>query len=206
MKDIQINFPNSPENLKLPDPELKEYYQQIQDRVLWLDFEINENILALSKLILRYNKEDEGNNIPVEKRKPIKILIYSLGGDAHLTIHFIKLIEISKTPIYTYNMGIAFSGAFYILIAGHKKFALKDSFALYHSGSGGTAGTYEQTLAQMNEYKMIQKVLETHFLAKTKVDKAIFNKQKKTEWYMDSSQQLKNGVADAIIENINDLV
>ena len=64
----------------LPDPELLMFYKNLANREIWLESEISIDTLELNKLILNFNKMDAG--IPVEERKPIKIYIYSYGGDA----------------------------------------------------------------------------------------------------------------------------
>lgn len=145
-------------------------------------------------------------NIPIESRKPIKLLIFTYGGDVFPTNNLIDIINISKTPVYTYNMGNALSAGFQILISGHKRFCLENSRALYHSGSGGTSGTYEQTQAQMKEYERIIKIFENNVLTKTKINSNIFKKNKTKEWYMNSTEQLEYGIVDEIVKDINDLI
>lgn len=76
--DLQIHLPPDIENLALPAPELVTYYRNLSNRTIWIDFEIDESCLEIERLILQWNKEDEG--IPVEERKPIKLLIFSPGG------------------------------------------------------------------------------------------------------------------------------
>lgn len=138
---MQIAIPQDVDNLQLPSPELLTYYRNLEDRVIWIDDGIDESVLEVSKLIMRFNKED--TNIPIKDRKPIKLLIYSYGGDGNVCFSLLDIIALSKTPVYTYNMGIAMSAGFLILLAGHKRFCTKYSTALAHSGSGGTSGTFE---------------------------------------------------------------
>lgn len=201
---IVFNLPEGVENLKLPDPNLVEFYKNLDERILWIDFTIDEALLDISKYILRYNMEDK--DIPIEMRKPIKLLIFTHGGRVDATFNLIDIMEMSKTPIYTYNMGNAMSAGFQILISGHKRFCLKRSTALYHSGSGGTQGTFEQTQAQMKEYKRINSVFEKDTLAKTKIDSKTFAKNKIKEWYMSAEEQLHYGVVDEILGDINQIL
>ena len=76
--DLQIQLPPNLENLSLPAPELVTYYQNLNNRTVWIDFEIDESCLEVERLILHWNKEDEG--VPQDQRKPIKLLIFSPGG------------------------------------------------------------------------------------------------------------------------------
>ena len=102
------------ENLKLPDPSLKQFYEDLDERIIWIDDEITEgNTIPVTKAILRWNKEDK--DIPIEERKPIKILIFSPGGDLYTTLALVDIMLLSKTPVYTYNMGIAMSGGLLLI-------------------------------------------------------------------------------------------
>lgn len=77
--EIFVTLPQDVENLKLPDPSLRDYYLDEQDRIYRLDHELSDVDLALVNMILKCNKEDKGKNI--EERTPIKVLINSPGGD-----------------------------------------------------------------------------------------------------------------------------
>ena len=41
MDSIMLEIPKDVSNLQLPDPELLTYYKNLEDRVLWVDSEIN---------------------------------------------------------------------------------------------------------------------------------------------------------------------
>lgn len=132
----------------LPDPELLRYWDNIKNRTLYLESDIDgQMITSFSKMIIAWNREDELNNVPIEDRKPIKLMIYTYGGEVDATLHLADIIKLSKTPVYTYNIGLAMSGGLYLLICGHKRFALESSQALFHLGSGGVQGTAEQVKA-----------------------------------------------------------
>lgn len=205
LEKIAINLEKALDNGALPEPELLEYYKGLEERTIWIDYDIDESLLEVAKQIIRINREDAKNHIPVEKRKPIKLLIYTYGGDCGAMFALIDAIEMSKTPVYTYNMGKALSAGFQILISGHKRFCVSHSTALYHSGSGGTMGTYEQTEAQMNEYKRLVALMQENCLSKTRIDKKLFAKNKAKDWFMSSKEQLEYGVVDAIITDIDEI-
>ena len=192
-------------NAQLPDPDLLAYYDQLENREIWLDSQVNISTLTISKLIMHFNKVDSRNNTPIEERKPIKIFIYSYGGEVAACFNLVDTIQLSKTPVYTYNMGVAMSAAFVILLAGHKRFALPRSTALVHSGSGTTQGTFEQTEAQMKDYKHSVEVMRNYVLSRTTIDQKTFNKNKNTEWYLYIEDQLKYGIVDEEIKTLENL-
>lgn len=134
------------------------------------------------------------------------MFIYTCGGGVEEIFHITDIIELSNTPVYTYNMGLALSAGLDLLISGHKRFALKNSKALYHSGSAGVSGTAEQVQSQTEQYSKQLEVLNVRILKKTKISKELLKKKKKTEWYISGEEQLKLGIVDTIITDISDLL
>lgn len=196
-----VAIPESIENLQLPNPDLLTYYKDEQDRVLWIEGEIGDGLFELSKMILRYNKEDK--DIPVEGRKPIKIFINSPGGDLDSTLAFIGLMNISKTPIWTIDACWAYSAAGLILMAGHKRYALPNTECLIHSGSGQLGGSYEQTKEQMKNYNYLVDKMRDFILSKTKIDQKLFKKNSQKDWYIYDNDMLELGIVDEIINDLD---
>lgn len=201
---MQIMLPTNLENLQLPSPELLTYYRNLEDRVIWIDYGVDETILEVSKLIMYFNKLDK--DIPVEQRKPIKLLLYSYGGDGQACFSLLDVIALSKTPVWCINMGVAMSAGLLILLAGHKRFCLKNSTALAHSGSGGASGTYEQTEAQMKDYKRFVDTMRNYIIERTNIDTKTLNKYKTKEWYLYAEDQVKFGIVDKIIDDIDEIL
>ncbi len=191
-------------NLQLPDPDLLTYYKDLQNRTIWLDDEVTMSSIDLGKLILHWNREDAG--IPVEERKPIKFLLFTPGGTLDSCFNLISIISLSKTPVYTYNMGLAMSAGFLLLLAGHKRFTLDNATALMHSGSGGTKGTYDQVQAQQEDYKhsidYMYKFIEGH----TKLTKKMLTKMKKDDTYFYADDMIEYGIVDKVIDNIDEIL
>lgn len=204
LDNVTIAIPSNLDNLQLPSPELLTYYRNLEDRVIWIDYGVDESILEVSKLIMYFNKLDK--DIPAEERKPIKLLVYSYGGDGNACFSLLDIISISKTPVYTINMGVAMSAGLLILLAGHKRFCLKNSTALAHSGSGGACGTYEQTEAQMKDYKRFIDTMRNYIIERTNIDIKTLNKYKSKEWYLYSDDQIKYGIVNKIIEDIDEIM
>lgn len=191
----------------LPNPALYSYYKNLNNRVIWLNDEIyRESIVPLVKNIIFWNKEDEDNKISISDRKPIKIMINSYGGEIDATFQMIDIIKLSKTPIYTYNMGVAMSGGFFILISGHKRFALPSSQALCHQGSGAFEGEAETIKSHTAQYNKTLAKLFEHVASRTKISKDLLNKKKKTEWFINGDEQLQLGVVDAMVTDFSELI
>jgi hypothetical protein len=60
-------------NLQLADPNLVNYYADLENRIYWLNDEITQYTFDLVQYITRWNREDK--NIPIQDRKPIRIFI-----------------------------------------------------------------------------------------------------------------------------------
>ena len=204
MPDLLVAVPRAVENLQLPNPELLQFYQDEKDRTIWIEGEIDESLFEVSKLILKYNKEDKG--IPVEDRIPIKLFIHSPGGNLDETLAFTALMGISNTPIWTINAGWAYSAAGLILMAGHKRYALPNSQCLIHSGSGGVGGSFEQAEAQMKNYKDLVAKMREFILSKTTIDPKLFKKKNASEWYISTEEMLANGIVDQIVTNLDEIL
>lgn len=200
MSELQIVIPSNAENLQLPDPDLLTLYQETDRRMLWIDFEINEALLGISKKIIQWNYEDK--SIPIEDRRPIYIAIFSPGGDIYSTLNCIDIMLSSKTPIVTINMGLAMSCGFWLLLAGKTRYALSHSTALAHQGDGIVGGTFSQTKEATKNYERQIEELESYTISKTKIPTDLFEMQREKDWYFSAEEQVKYGVVDAIIDDI----
>lgn len=187
--------------MQLPAPELVSYYRGACNRTFYVDEEIDVSLIEISKEIMEINRADK--DTPVEERKPIWVFIYSYGGELDAAYSFIAVMEASKTPVYTVNMGVAMSAGFLILLGGQKRYCMKRSRALYHSGSADIQGTYEQIETNTDSYKKMVKDMREYIMSKTKIDTRLFNKMKSKDWYISDEEQVQYGICDAIVENLD---
>lgn len=190
-------------NLQLPDPELRQYYLDQQDRVYWVDDEINDNLLELVKMIIRCNKEDVDK--PIEERRPIKIFISSPGGETQAMWSAMCAIQTSKTPCWTINFSYAYSAAAELLIAGHKRFALKGSTTMIHRGScfiGGEQSVVESTQKYM---KAMEQKYQDFLLSHTRIDPKVYKKKASSDLFYDEHEALENGIVDCVVENFEEI-
>lgn len=203
---MRITIPNNLENLQLPSPELLMYYKNLNHRVIWLDTHVDEMWLEYERQIIEWNREDKG--IPIEERKPIKLMFFSYGGQIDINYSFIDLIQKSKTPIWGVNMGQACSAACFIFIACHKRFAMPRSSFLIHQGGvdGGFSGTYEQVVAAIMEYQRQMDELGKYLIEYTNITQEILDERFASEWYLTALDAIELGVADKIIEDIDEIM
>lgn len=172
------------------------------NRHLYLNTIDNDIADAMENFIRFFNKEDEENNIPVEKRKPIKIFIDSTGGDLMGTLTIIDAIRLSKTPILTINTGQAYSGGFFVFIAGHKRISYPNASFLFHEGSTGTVGDANKFNNWADFYKKLLNRLKEITLMYTDIPREEYEKHQKDDWWFFAEEALKMGVCDEISEGL----
>ena len=201
---LDFFIPKDVPNYNLPDPVLLRKYTDIKDRIWWVDGEIEyTDIIELVKFIQAINREDR--DIDADNRKPIRICIFSNGGDLVATYMLIDVMKASKTPIYTINMGEALSAAAVILMCGNKRFAMKHSRSLIHSGSGGLQGDFDKMEAAMDDYKALVGQLKDIVMSNTTIPANVYSKKRSKDWYQNSEDQLKFGIVDAIVESLDEI-
>ena len=195
--NVLVGIPETTANLQLPDPTLRDYYRDEQDRVFWVNEQIDASLLDLVKMIMRCNKEDK--DVPVEDRVPIKVFIDSPGGDVLVLWTVIKAIELSKTPVYTINYCTAYSAAAEILVAGQKRFSMPGTQTMFHRGSnffGGEASVVEST---RKHFDKLEDKLRDFLLTHTNISPKAYKKNASSDIYYDENDCLKFGVIDEIL-------
>ncbi|MBQ2641138.1 MAG: ATP-dependent Clp protease proteolytic subunit [Lachnospiraceae bacterium] len=209
MKKLQdelmaITVPMGLENMELPDPSLLTFYRNIEERTLWIDSDVDESTVEYGRLILQWNRDDKG--LPVEERKPIKIMFFSNGGDLDVNNSLIDVIKMSKTPVYGYNMGKACSAACFIYMACHKRYVMPNATFLLHKGSAAFDGNFEEVAAHMQEYQRQIDGLCAYIMANSKIDKSTLDENIWGEWYMTAEEAVKYGVADRIVTDLDEVI
>ena len=200
LEQMQIELPSS----ALPEPDLVSFYRLLQDRKFYLDGEIGQATMMLQRLIILCNKEDVG--IPVEKRKPIILYIMSYGGDLDYMYMLIDTINLSQTPIYTVNIGVAVSAASLIFMSGHKRFMTPFSKVLIHEGSAKLEGDAVKVMDASEDYKKSLKQMKEFIMAKTEIPKQLLFKKRSNDWTLTADECLTYKVCDRIITTLDEVL
>lgn len=204
LNEILVGIPESAANMQLPDPQLRDYYRDEQDRIFWLNDNVENCAEDLIKMIMQCNKEDKGK--PTEDRQPIKIFIDSCGGDVTFMWSIINMIEISKTPVWTINYCTAYSAAAEILASGHKRYALPGSHVMVHLGSCAYSGDTANVESTKKYFDSLTKKTVDHLLNRTKIEPKMFKKKTITDWFFDENQAFELGVVDQVITNLDEIL
>lgn len=203
LENLLISIPESVANLQLPDPDLRNYYLDEQDGVYWLDSQIDDTTLGLTKFIIRCNKEDKDK--PIEERQRILIMIDSPGGSVEVLGSIIGAIKISKTPVHTCCYCTAYSAAADLLACGHKRFALPMTNIMFHAGSACYQGSQNDIDKAKKFFDKVGKRITDEVNSKTKFDNKFIKKLKTDDMYMNEEEALQLDVIDEVIESFDAL-
>lgn len=196
LDQLMTEYLNNTSELKDLD-NISERYDTI-NRVLLLNG-IDEAVGdAITHLIIMWNMADKG--IPVEERVPIKLFIDSSGGDLTSALMMADAITLSKTPVYTINMGTAYSGGLLVFVTGHKRYSFPSASFLFHEGSTSLgsidagkfknyAGYYSNLIDRMKNY----------IIKNTKVDEELYKEKSRDDWWFFVDEAIELGFCDEII-------
>ena len=191
-------------DVNLPDPDLLYYYNMMDNREIFVNFDIDENLIVNSYDIIKWNKEDK--NIPIEERKPIKIFINSDGGCLNSILNLIDTIKLSKTPIITIGMGKAYSAGGLLLMAGHKRYIFRDTTFLLHDGSSGLFGNVAKLADGFQFQQKLEERVKEYVLENTKIDSDLYDKNYRRDWFMLSDEIIEYKIADSIITDLDEII
>jgi ATP-dependent Clp protease protease subunit len=200
----EIVWPVLPQNAnwQLADPSLVNFYSDLENRTYWLSDEINNYTFDLVQYIIRWNREDK--DIPVDQRKPIRIIVDCPGGHLSVSETVSNIIKMSKTPVYGIALGYVASGASVIYLSCHKKFALPNSVFVLHKGScSGVSGTYDEIVAFARDYEKQMETLINFYIDNTKYTEEEIEENIQTDWYIRTEEALQKGIVDELITNID---
>lgn len=192
MEEIKKQF-----NFDYSDHYLIENEEQ---RRMWLNDSICDDVIDdYAYMIFKYNREDR--DIKVDDRKPIVLYLNSPGGSVTSGFALIDAIRLSKTPVYTVNLGICYSMGFLIFLAGHKRFAMPHSTFLMHDGSSGAFWESTSKLRDRVEFEtdVMEKKTKEYILSRSGLSEKEYAEKYRMEWYFYAEEGKKHGMVDVII-------
>ena len=192
-------------NYDLVDPSEYTYWKARQNRTFYIDYELNESFdaIELGKAIIQMNMEEK--DIPEESLQPIYIYIFSPGGDGWQCSALCDIIEASRIPIVTVNMGIAMSSGFLIFLAGKRRYAFRQGTFLVHNGELSVSGTMGQVDDFFTSHKKDLVRMKEYILSHTTIDEKTYNKNKAKDWYLKADEAEKFGICK-VVSSFNEIV
>lgn len=182
----------------LIDPKAMLDTFDIRDRAIVINDMITEETAErVVRLIRFWNAVDIGEEEPI----PIQIFIDTEGGDLFASLSIVAAIELSMTPVVTYNMGKALSGGFLILIAGHERYAAPYATYLFHEGMNANVADAHKFLQEASYYKYQLNLIKQIVLSKTKISEKLYNSHKKDDWWFGNETAIKYGVVKKVMDS-----
>lgn len=168
------------------------------NRRLIINDEINNNLLeSICLYILKYNQEDK--DVPEDKRKPIWIILNSVGGVVNFGMGLIDCIKHSITPVYCLIIGMAASMASYIPMVCDKSYIFPNSTICIHDGQTGIMQTSRKANDIMNFYNKCDERLAELVYANTSITKDFLDGIADREYYMFPEEAKEFGIVDTIV-------
>ena len=194
--DVDIDFEEVLESGGMLDQLL--YYNDLQQRKLFLNTKVSPVSCAeIIKHIIQFNADDE--DIPAEDREAIRLYIMSDGGDVDAGYALIDVIENSETPVYTISVGYVYSMAFMISLAGHKRFATKNTRFLAHDGFSVIGESMSKIHDRMEFQKQLDERDKQYVLKNSNLTEEEYDAKLRVDWYMLADEAKQHNFVDCII-------
>lgn len=153
--------------------------------------------------LIAINDYDEAMSVVTTYQpEPIEIFINSGGGSATAGFAIIGAMEMCKTPIVTYGVGIVASMALGIFVAGDVRIAHRFCRLMFHPVAYGEEGFIQDHLDSIKEVGTMQEMYNSLFLDRTKFTKEMMKEisEKKQNFFFSAKKAVKLGIADEIIK------
>lgn len=194
--DIEIDFDKALTDGGMVDEIF--YLKDLKQRKLFLNSEIDQFTIAdVAKHIMQYNREDFGME-PAD-RKPVLLYVVSNGGEVDSGFELIDVIQSSKTPIYTINLGYQYSMGFLIGLAGHKRFATRNAKYLMHDGSNFVYNSGAKAQDQMEFNRKVEERVKQYIISRSNLTSDEYDSKLRVEWYLFADEAKEKGFVDYII-------
>lgn len=194
-------------NIKLPDPTLLDYYKRLKRREILINQEIDDGIIEWTQEIIEWNREDKDIE-DISQMTPIKIFINSNGGSLNAIMELITICNLSRVPVMAIGMGKCYSAGGLLLMGITKgnRYILSTTEALIHDGNmSGYGGDTGKAIDDLEQTKKNEEKVKKFILSCTNISEDLYDKNYRKNWWLDSSEIIKYGLADHIITNIEEL-
>ena len=158
-------------------------------------------------MIKFWNKIDETEQVPIEERKPIKIYFLSPGGDLEIEEAIVSTIRLSKTPVWGIGMGMVASAASLIYLSCSKRYALPNTYFIFHQGScTNMSGSYDAVQSAMEDYKRSVEKLTVFYIENTDYTEEEVRSKITHDWYIYLDEAKEKHIITDIVDNIDDIL
>lgn len=169
-------------------------------RKIWIADIIEGAGTEAAAMIQFWNHVDDCDRIPADERRPIVIYINSNGGDLDETFCIVDAIRMSITPVYTVNIGCAYSGGAMIAVSGHRRYCYKHATYLFHEGSVANVSGDAHKFRNFGEfYKKRVEQIKDLIVESTSITEDEYEEKRKDDWWFTAKEALSYGMVDYIM-------
>ena len=162
-----------------------------------------DNIADTVDAVIRFwNNYDNQRNIPIDEREPIKLYIDSYGGSLTEAFTICDSIKLSKTPIWTINIGTAYSGGFLIAICGDRRYAYPHASYLFHEGATGNSADANKFRNFADFYQIQLEQLKDIILKHTSITSEKYKEKQRDDWWITADEAVDLEIYDVITEEL----
>lgn len=131
--------------------------------------------------------------------RPIVLFIDSPGGSLSAGWRIIDAITASRKPVWTANVGVAYSMAAIIFEYGAKRAMFPHAVLMFHHEYGGAEGSSEQIMAQATVIRRQVVEIEEHVSKRAGIPVRDFREKETAQWWLLAKDAVKAHLADQII-------
>lgn len=174
---------------------IKENYK---NRRIIVNKDIDDDLLeSVCLYIFKFNAEDK--DIPVEKRKPIWIILNSVGGSVTFGMGLLDCIRYSNTPVNCLIINMAASMASYIPMVCDKTYITPNGVICLHDGQTGIVQTSRKANDTMNFYNECDEKLHDIAIEYTSITEEFLDDIADREYYIFADKAKELGIANYIV-------
>ena len=171
------------------------YSRLLEERIIFIGGPITDELanIVIAELLYLENEDNE---------KDISIYINSPGGLVHATLAVYDTLRYVRPDISTVCVGLAASGAAVLLAGGKrgKRYALPNAKIMIHQPLSEISGQATDIKIHADEILKLKKKLNEILAKETKRPMSQVEKDTERDFFMTSTEALKYGLIDEIIE------
>lgn len=172
-----------------------------EERIIFIRNMVDESLRDLFSPFIRWAKEDAKMD-ETEERVPVKVLIYSLGGDLYAARSLFDLMHSLPLEFITINVGNCFSAAFYIFMAGDCRYTMPNGAFLIHDGTVTSDGVACKAMSALNFIKDLDSRINSELATRSHLSVPMIETKGPLDWYFFSDEALDLGVTHEQIDNL----
>jgi len=169
----------------------------LENRIIFLEGVIDDQVANSIVMKLLYLQSEKRN-------QEISLYINSPGGYVSSTLAIYDTIQFLDSPVATYAIGLAASGAALLLTGGTKgkRFALPHAKIMLHQPAGEVGGQAADIEIAAKEVLKDKEMLIQMFARHTGQDPEKIRRETERDRYLSAHEAKEYGIVDEVLEHI----